>query len=138
MDRRKTPNNNFQSNRKRRRKLSSSNENDQQSDTDMNASQTTNSGNIHARQWNVIDRVLDANKYDNAGQSLSSFGLYELCRDWIYAGTTLAETIRLVENSVQEKAKMIALNVSQEEDHSSQDEKSFLFTLLNYKRGQNI
>lgn len=132
MDRRKTSNSN-QTSRKRRRKLSSSQEKDELTNaayhSDGNNTQTTSitlSATAHAtaRQWNVIDRVLDASKYDKAPANVSSLGLYELCRDWIYAGTTLNETIRLAENASQEKAKLHALNASHEDEKSSPNDKS--------------
>lgn len=130
MDRRKTNNSN-QASRKRRRKLSSSQEKDESTNvayhTDGNATQTTStalSATAQARQWNVIDRVLDASKYDKDQKNESSLGLYELCRDWIYAGTTLNESIRLSENVSQEKAKLLALNASHEDEKSSPNDKS--------------
>ena len=131
MDRRKTSNSN-QTSRKRRRKLSSSQEKYESKNaayhSDGNTTQTTNiilSATAHARQWNVIDRVLDASKYDK--DPVPSLGLYELCRDWIYAGTTLNESIRLAENASQEKAKLHALNASHEDEKSSPSDKSNLF-----------
>ena len=130
MDRRKTSNSN-QASRKRRRKLSSSQEKDESRNlayhSDGNATQTTSTtlnATAQARQWNVIDRVLDASKYDKDSTNGSSLELYELCRDWIYAGTTLNESIRLSENVSQEKAKLLALNASHEDEKSSPNDKS--------------
>lgn len=119
MDRRKASNS--QAGRKRRRKLTNNSNDDEQSAVDLiDEEQQAQSGGQQQRQWNVIDRVLDASKYESG----SSDSLYRLCRGWICAGTTLTETAWLSENAVQEKAKFAALAASNEVANSSPNEQS--------------
>lgn len=95
------------SSRKRRRKLS--NTDVYEAATGEDTQSTVGSASeafdmVYAREYNVIDRVLDAAKYSND----STFSLYELCRDWVYAGTTIVETMRLNENLFHERARLAA------------------------------